>query len=516
MKTILKEFFFCVILLLTISLSSSTAQGQIDQYVVLIPTHTTSGEYSGDYDLKGTKVYSDGYVRWGAGTPKPISEMQVREYDPSAIPDGSGGMFVCYTIEHTDEENGGDRDIVMRHLDSEGADLWDDSISGAVVLLAQSEHLEVHPHLIPSADGAIVLYEVEYISGSYKGEVDVAAVRVDGNGKLVWENAIWVANSDRHERIVDTWSDGYGNAIALIQRNNNSDKGSFSGDLVAVKISSEGITGWGGAKGNLVVVAGSPHSEENPAVVPDGQGGAFIAYELHYTSGARAGDVDLIAQHLTVNGDRLWLDPENPPVVSSNPRARELSPSITADSSGITVAFEMVFNDEKGKENPLRVVAVQRMDQNGYRVWNGGDKPQVILAKNRGVEKPIAVSDRNGGTYIVMEGVDSATGDRDIFAQYLDKNGKRSWGKEGYSLPVFFGPMPESNACATVDSYGGLIVVAVEGITYRLESTKSNDSTIIAQRMNSKGEATWGGSDANLILSRCQVGEYKLKLVRTK
>ena len=395
MKTILSGFISC--LALSLLLPPATARGQIDQYVVLIPTHTTSGPYTGDYDLKGTKLFSDGYVRWGSGTPKPISEMQVREYDPSAIPDGGGGLFLSYTIEHTDEENRGDRDVVMRRLNGEGVDLWEDSLSGPVRLLAQSAHLERNPHLVPSADGAIVFYEVEYTSGTYAGEIDVAAVRVDAEGNLVWEKAVWVANSNRRERIAGTWSDGQGNAVALIVRDADGKPDLLNGDLIATRITSDGVIGWG-AKGDVAVVAGSPHSEEKPALIPDGAGGAYIAYELHYRSGARSGDVDIIAQHLSANGDRLWVDPENPPVVSSNPRARELSPSVTVDSIGLTVTFEMVFNEEDAKKGPLRVVGAQRLDALGYPVWNGGDRAQIILAKNRTVEKPMAVADGSGGT----------------------------------------------------------------------------------------------------------------------
>ena len=514
MKSILNGTWWCLPLFLLITFSQANAQ--LNQYVVLIPTHTTSGPYAGDYDLKGTKLFSDGYIRWGGINPKPISELQVREYDPTGAPDGEGGLFVCYTIEHTDEENSGDRDVVIRRINSEGEDIWNDSISGPVRLLAQSAHLEEHPHVIPAGDGAIIFYEVVYTIGTYAGEVDIAAARVDQNGLLVWDKAVWAANSDRAERIVDAWPDGNGNVILLFERDNNPDPDQFDGDLIATRVNLDGDIGWGGGIGTLAIVAGSPHSEQNPSVAPDGRGGAYIAYELHYTSGSRAGDVDILAQHLTRNGDRLWVDPSNPPVVSSNPKAKELSPSATLDSIGLTVAFEMVFDPDTPEKMPLQVIGVQRLDVNGYRVWNGGDRPQVLLVKHRMMEHPIAVSDNAGSTYVVMEGIDTATGDRDVFAQLLGPGGKQMWGKDGFAPPVFYGPMPEKKAGVAADSYGGLIVVAVEGLTYRLESTRSNDSTIIAQRIDSKGNPTWGGPESNLILTRCQVGDYMPILVQTK
>jgi hypothetical protein len=65
------------------------------------------------------------------------------------------------------------------------------------------------------------------------------------------------------------------------------------------------------------------HSERNAVLTPDGAGGAFIAYELKYRSGPRAGDIDIIAQHVDKNGDRRWLDASTPPIVSSSERARE-------------------------------------------------------------------------------------------------------------------------------------------------------------------------------------------------
>ena len=515
MKPLLVKIFVFALFLLSYPLL--TIQAQIDHYVVLIPTHTSSGQYAGDYDIKGTKLLADGYIKWGAGTPKSLSEMPVKEYDPTAIPDGEDGLFLTYTIEHTDTVNQGDRDVIIRRIDSDGNDIWNDSSSGPVLLLAQSVHIEEHPKIVPTGEGVIVFYEIEYTSGKYKGEKDIAAVRVDRDGSLAWEKAVWIANSDNYETIVDAWPDNQGNAIVLFEKNTASSPSAHNSDLVATRISQDGEIGWGTNENLYTTIAGSPHSEQNAVTVPDGEGGAFIAYELRYVSGSRNGDVDIIAQHLAHSGKRLWVDSENPPIISSNSKALEVSPSIAADSLGITVGFMMEFTSNDSSKEPLKVVGAQRLDYNGYPIWNGGDRAQVILAKDRIVDSPSVIPDGSGGTYIVMEGIDTATGDRDVFAQLLDQHGKRLWGKKGYGIPVFTGPMPEQKASAISDSYGGLIVIAVEKTTYRIESTQpSKDSTIIAQRMDVSGKPSWGGGESNLVLARCQIGEHEPTVVQTK
>lgn len=507
-------------LLFVIALAADSARAQIGEYVVLMPTPITSGKYAGDYDIKGAMIRGDGFATWGNISPKAICEMPVREFSPAAAGDGNGGLLLCYTIEHTDSENLGDRDIAIRRLDAEGNDLWDLPETGPVLLPAQSSQFEEHPHVVRTGNGVIVLYEVRYSDGDHNGDVDVAAIRVNDDGTIPWEGAVWVASTDNSERIAGAGADANGNVLVLIESGKNTtDTANPNRSLSLRRITPDGKTGWNGEEGKEIVIAGSPHDERNGVIASDGEGGAYIAYEVAYTSGARRGDVDIIAQHVTATGERSWIDPTAPPVVSSNARAVERFPSIIADSLGIIVTFEMDFQADSAtpRSRPLKVIGVQRMNKSGKAVWNNGERAQVLLAKNRVVSAPQAISDRSGEVYVMMEGLDTVTGDRDVFIQKLDREGNRQWGEKGYAVPVFNGPMPEEGATAFADNYGGLVVVAVQPPKYRVAAaTPSPDSTIVAQRLNDLGKAVWGDGESNLIVTRCELGEHGPTVVQSK
>ncbi len=513
---------FVLFTLLGLGLNAIPALSQIGHYVVIMPTLISSGDYAGDYDIKAAKVQGDGLVGWGGTAPKPLSEMPVREFWPTAVADGNDGFFLAYTIEHTDSENLGDRDILIRRIDKDGNDIWDNQESGPMLLLAQSSHFEERPHMVAAGDGLIVFYEVRYSDAEHEGDVDVAAIRVNPDGTIPWESAAWIANTKNVEKIVGAYSDGYGNAVVLVQttvRSSGENSEESTHDLLLYRVGQTGTTGWNADASQSQIVAGSLHDERNATLTPDGKGGAFIAYELRYITGPRKGDVDIIAQHVNADGHRSWIDPAAPPVVSSNARAKELYPSIATDSLGVIVSFQMEFepNSAESKTEGFKMVGVQRLDHNGKAVWNNGERAQVMLAKNRTVERPSVLTDGTGSAFVLMIGRDTVTGDNDVFIQKIDKDGTRQWGQKGYAIPAFSGPMPETSPTGFTDKYGGLVVFAVQQATYRVATSSTNDSTIVAQRLNDRGERSWGtGNETNLTVTRGELGDYMPTVVQCR
>lgn len=512
------SYIFALLFIVSFAANPSSALSQIGHYVVIMPTHISEGEYAGDYDLKAAKVQGDGVVSWGNLAPKPISEMPVREFGAAAAPDGKDGLYLAYTIEHTDEENLGDRDIILRRIDKDGNDVWDNPETGPMLLLAQSSHFEENPRVVRVGDGLVVFYEVRYSDAEHEGDIDVAAIRINADGAPSWENATWVANTPAVERIAGVYSDGYGNAIALIQKR-NSDAENPSHDLELVQVAQDGTAGWKAENSPSRTVAGSPHDERNAALIPDGNGGAYIAYEIRYVSGSRNNDIDIIAQHINGDGHRSWIDPTSPPIVSSNSRALEQNPSIARDSLGLIVAFQMEFQpgSAETETESLKMIGTQRLDSHGKAIWNSGERAQVLLARNRVVHNPIVLTDNSGDAFVLMTGTDSVTGDNDVFIQKLNRDGARQWGQKGYAIPAFNGPMPEDDPTGFTDKYGGIVVFAVQQPTYRVDPSTSKDSTIVAQRLNSRGERSWGtGTETNLTVTRGEIGDHLPTVVQSR
>lgn len=431
-------------------------QAQISRYTVIYPSQITTGEYRGDYDIYGISFFGDGLLSGDPLRPRAISTQSFKELAPVVLPDREAGFFMVYTVEHNDSAHRGDRDILMRRINRDGNDLWGDSL-GHTTVIAQSKFVEQNPQVVELSDGTLmVFYEVHYGPGS-DADVDIAAVRVARNGALMWSNGVWVANSKRRERLSAAVTDGRGGAIAVLESSAQRDSLSSS-DILAQHIDVNGMIGWKDSN-EPALVAGSRHLERNATAVADGNNGVFVAYELEYVGGERGGDIDVFAQRISRYGTREWIDENNPPVVSSNVKAREHLPTMVRDSSGVIVAFEVSFKPERGK-TLANVIGMQRLDSAGRPVWNGGKKSKLIGLREEMATRPQLLPDITGGAYLIFEAIDSASGNHDIYVQRIASDGDQIWGDGERPLPVFNSPDPETDASATLDETGGLVVVA--------------------------------------------------------
>lgn len=458
------------------------SSAQINRYLVLFTTLTPTGRYAGDYDINLTDVLDDGTREFLAEKPKAISAQSYREFSPVAVPDGTGGAFVAYTVEHIDSLNRGDRDILMRRIDRMGNDVWGDS-SRRFVVIAESKHAEENPRIVPTSDGGlIVFYEVHYRTGADTNDVDIAAVKLGGDGATQWPGGVWIANTNKREHLTGVASDGLGGALAVFELATVKDS-VIASDIYAAHVDRAGKVGWGASPAPLAIAA-SKHLERNAATVGDGYGGLYVAYELEYTSGDRTGDVDILAQHVSSYGVREWIDPSALPIVSSDDKAREHSPVIALDSTGVVVAFEVSIAGPR----QLSLIGVQHMDHLGKATWNLGRKATLFGASDRTCSTPLLVPLPAGGTYLLFEGRDSVTGNRDLYAQKLSADGDGVWGSGEQGVPIFSTGESERDASATLDALGGLMVVASKSHPTPDGFTASD---IVAQRVNADGTLAW-------------------------
>ena len=483
---------------------ATIVRAQSPSYSLLLPVYTDAGEYTGDYDIGRAILSADGRVIDGALAPEMLATLAIKEYAPHAVPDGEGGLYVAYTIEHVDSANKGDTDLLLRRIDADGNDLWIDSLEKNVRFIAESAHLERTPHLIRTDDGVMVLYEIEYRTGQYAGDVDIAATRFNSDGEPVWEEPVWIANSEMRERFAGSFpSDGKAGVLFVREGPNG---GTEVSDIYTTLLREDGSVGWSPEMRDLAIAA-SGHLERNPASVTDGNGGAYIAYEIEYVGSRKNGDVDVIAQHVSVDGVRRWTDTENPPFVATSSGAKEWRPVLTADSSGVTVAFEMTSSSVTSDSGAITFVGAQRLDLLGRPLWNDGLRSTVIPVLNRTAARPIVRGDGVGGCYIIFDGRDTITGDVDVFAQRVTPEGALTWNRN-HAIPVFFGPMPESLIDAIVDPRGGLVVIAAESDDYRVKNGGPRDTTFIAHRLDANGLHSWGIGEHNLLVTRAKMGDH--------
>lgn len=475
-------------------LAPSFLSAQVSRYTVLYPSRITSGDYQGDYDLFAMSFFSDGLLSGDALNPKAVASQGFKEFDPVMIADGEGGYIVAYTVEHSDPEHIGDRDILMRRVNRSGQNTWGDS-ANSVLIVAQSKFVEQNPRIVELADRSLmILYEVHY-GPTEAADVDIAAVRVARNGTMLWQNGVWVANSKRREKLKSAVSDGQGGAVAVLEAITHRDSAHSTGDVLAQHIDINGLVGWKDSS-DPVVVAGSRHIERNATAVSDGDGGVIVAYELEYVGSEREGDIDILAQRINRVGMRMWTNEANPPLVSTNNKARERAPVMVRDSAGVVVAFEVSFKPDRAKDI-VHVIGMQRLDTAGTPLWNGGKKSKLIGLRRDIAERPQILPDPVGGVYLMFEGSDSTTGNKDIYVQRVDSQGEQMWGDGEFPTAVLHSPDPEQNPVAVLDETGGLMVVASRKLS---SEPVPGFNAIVAQRVALDGTLPWAAYTAPLVV----------------
>ncbi|MBI5709673.1 MAG: hypothetical protein HZC42_05105 [Candidatus Eisenbacteria bacterium] len=223
---------------------------------------------------------------------------------PAIVADGTGGAFVAW-------QSSGIRLVRVR---STGAIApgWPAGGLG----LASSGAL---PQLVPDGAGGVI---VAWTPG-------LRLQRVSGDGIAQWQSGGVSLGPGASPRMI---SDGQGGAVLAFQ------KWGAGSDLYALRISSAGAVATGWAAGG-VVLCGAPSDQTGPVLVPDGTGGAIVAWkDARDDPGGVLGDI----YALRVNGSGGI-----PPGWPANGMAicaaagDQSAPAIAADSvGGAVVAWQ--------------------------------------------------------------------------------------------------------------------------------------------------------------------------------
>ncbi|RLG68571.1 MAG: hypothetical protein DRO11_08905, partial [Methanobacteriota archaeon] len=97
-------------------------------------------------------------------------------------------------------------------------------------------------------------------------------------------------------------------------------------------------------------------------------------------------------------------------------------PAIASDSSGGAI---IAWQDYRSGGPSIYV---QRLDANGEPVWTANG---VAICTNTGIS-PQVVSDGSGGVIVTWQ--DNRSGEYDIYAQRIDKNGNLLWESDGVAV----------------------------------------------------------------------------------
>ncbi len=261
--------------------------------------------------------------------------------------------------------------------------------------------------------------------------------------------------------------------------------------------------------------------QRRPNAVPDGAGGVFLVWE-----DARAGNVDIYAQHLGPQSEALW-SPNGVPVCAAP--GDQQHPMLDADGAGgIVVAWE----DARVAETH---VFAQRLDAAGAPVWTpdgvrvctvdaleefpliardgqngalvawadhrgGGAEvylqqvkfsgllilggPGLALGTGPGLNLPTSmVGDGANGAFLAWT-KNATLGLGDPYVQHMRGGGGIAWPAGGVAL-----------CTAPTDQYAGLVADGTGGVIAAFVDGRSGTSIdVYAQRVNAAGVVQWGAN----------------------
>ena len=391
------------------------------------------------------------------------------QWQSRLLRDGLGGVFVVW---EDGRPGGGNVDIYCSRLTSDGIlpSAWPST--GAPLCTAPG--FQSGPVITSDGhDGAIVAWNDARNSTSY----DVYSQRVCANGRIAlgWPvdgvavctgscgQSVLVA--DEMGGTMDVWGDA---------RNGDS-----YGDIYAQHVSGSGglVPGW---PVNGFGVNTSPRTDNQPAAMPDGTGGVFVAWESFVGS-------DLFAQRVTGSGAIAPGWPLDGLIVSAA-ASNQRDIVLTSDGAGGVLAAWYDARSDNGD------IYAQRFTSTGMIApgWPA-DGLAVCTASNDQLY-PAIVSVADGA---IIAWADFRSGTTyDIYAQRITGAGGIAPGWPTNGVPVCTAPGMQTSVVVVPDRVGGTIAAWVD--------RRDGAGDIYAQRITGAGEIAPGWPPDGLALCAAQ------------
>jgi hypothetical protein len=296
----------------------------------------------GGYDIYAQRVDGTGAEQWTPGGVALCEELG-DQIETKIVSDGSGGAIVAW-----EDYRFGTADVFARRVDSGGTPQW--AIGGVTVSAAANDQAGVTA-VEDGSGGAIIAWD-----DTRFGDADIYVQRVNGSGNMQWTSygvALCGAAGDQTDPTI--CKDASNGAIIAWMDHRAADY-----DVYVRRISDAGATQWA-ADGIPVCMNGADQGA--PAIVPDGSGGAVIAWADY-----RDGQSDIYAQRMSASGLPKW---EAAGVAVSAAPGDQFTPVITTDGSngGAIIAWD----DNRNEHGD---VFAQRIEER-YGYWG---HPEPTLA----------------------------------------------------------------------------------------------------------------------------------------
>jgi len=369
-----------------------------------------------DFDVYAQRFDASGTPKWGANG-KVICKANLFQGGPRLALDGTGGIIVTWGSDCADWST----DLYVQRFDANGNAQW----SAPAVRVFNSPGWWPCGWVVSDGEGGAIMMIF-----------DGAVNRVTAGGTLAWGDAahpVWYSTSG------NCWApkliaDGAGGAILTW----------VEGDDVAIqRVDHDGDLLWNGGAPVILSDPGATDSE-CPRIVPDGTGGAIVAWYADR-------DDRVYAQRVDSNGAVQW-QPDGVAVMAAGERTYSSSHGLASDGAGGAIVTWM------GDDSPYNMFA-QRVGASGALRWSSPTQLCTGGAYWLSTSPRKTVEDGSGGCITVWN---RSTGgnDYEIIAQRVDMSGNALWDADGLLLSdvaVGIGTSPCIRLAGT--GYGGAAAV---------------------------------------------------------
>jgi MYXO-CTERM domain-containing protein len=340
---------------------------------------------------------------------------------PPGVSDGVGGAIHVWV-----DTRNGNPDLFVQKFDAQGQRAW--TLHGRA--LTSAVGAEIRPAIIADgAGGAIIAYAEGPNSMDYETLSHIRAQRIDAAGQKLWgPEGVWLVQAAGGQMRPVLTTDGANGAIVAW----NDHRGGTT-DVYAQRVAADGTLRW---QADGVLVSTGPSAQFDPAIAEDRAGGAFVTW-----TDARTNYWAVYAQRLDSTGARLWASGG----IQIAP-ATITGPNVVPDGAGGAIIawndFRNLTPDPSGVTwlNRCDIYAT-RIDGNGSEVWAAAPVPVtegVTASPDKFIpgwqpDQVTMAPDGRGGLFFVWHDARNEVS-WDVYAQRLDLQGNRLWGDRG--VPV--------------------------------------------------------------------------------
>ncbi len=414
------------------------------------------------------------HAQWNSNTESgtPACIMYDWQSSASIISDGSTGIFVFW-LDRRNRPGTFRFDLYVQRFNSYGLPEWNNN----GIKLADSLMPGTFIIAVPDNRGGFLMAWERDIYGGTNYARSISVQRRNIYGAMLWElHEVLPYNEPRGDYFAAV-TDGEGGMI--VAQSYSLPNG--ESDIFAQRIGVNGDLQW---TQPCIAVCDSPGVQQHPVMSPDGNGGAYIAWEDDRSNTVVRETYDIYAQRINADGTMMWAAGGAP--VCRSIQIQDEIKMLPSQSGGVFLAWRderhSNFQTFPDRDDTTSVYA-QWLSPQGTCKWDTAG-----VSVSRGMtwtpQKPFIVNgiqmvhNNNGGAIIAW-----LTSDNRLWIQGIDSTGARNINSGNALARLIFSNSGFYRYALLSDTQGG-------GFIFYLEN-QNNRYTLLSSHIDGSGQLLW-------------------------